>query len=149
MERVGMGDSSDEEWDDGKRKKEKDKIVFSGEGGNDRDGESTLQGDVSWEKDVANANGGSNRDRGSTIRRGRNKRLATGRHDLEMGAMGEPPEKEGEKVDEKEVRGRKSFQLPVPSITMVGLEQSMPADAVLAKEGAKEVCRTSYLSFVC
>jgi metal transporter CNNM len=49
--------------------------------------------------------------------------------DLEMGI-----------VNQKQTKNRNSFQLP--RVLGPGLEQSMPADAVLAKEGAEELLQS-------
>jgi metal transporter CNNM len=147
MERVGMGDSSDEEGDDGKRRKVKVKVKEGSEDDGDRDGDSTLEGGGVLEN--FNSTDGHNdvaRDKGLIPRRrGRSKRWDRGQSDLEMGVLNDAKdtvEKGEDKGEGKEGKGRRTnFQLPVPNLnmSMVGLEQSMPADAVLAKEGAKEV----------
>lgn len=123
MERVGMGDSSDEE--DAGDAREKDKDRDSVKVKEDSDGEATLKGNGVWEKDFAST--GTNR-----AQRGRGRKRLPG--DLEMGSIRSAS---GDGVGQDDGRRRPSFQLPVPSMSM--LEQSMPADAVLAKEGAEEV----------
>lgn len=123
-DRVGMGesDSSDDE-SDAKEKKGKLKLKVDCD---DIDGEATLKDDCVTEKDPSNGTintrvfNGSGRGRGG---KGSGNRQAT---DLEMGV-----------VEEKEKGKRRSSFVQLP---FGGLEQMMPADAVLAKEGAEEVC---------
>ena len=156
-ERVGMGDSSDED-ETGKEAEGQGEVV-------DTDGETTLKGDGILEKYVANGVNGNEgrrhvrgRDKGVGRTRGRTK----SRHDVEMGYMRDERgrqrqvqqenenRKEKDEKDGKEIKNyRHGFQLAVPGLGLGmslksmsaagGLEQSMPADAVLAKEGAEEV----------
>lgn len=127
---MGDSDTSDEEKESGK--KSDDDAT--------EDGTSTLKGDGPLEKDFATerSNGNKTQTRGGF--RGRIKTARKGR-DIEMGQIDE-----GEAVDDKVTEGKKSrrtsFQLPKAAASMASmsvLEQSMPADAVLAKEGAEEV----------
>ena len=68
--------------------------------------------------------------------------------DIEMGVI------DSDETTVKQEESRKGganlrFQLPKAAASMVSmsmLEQSMPADAVLAKEGAEEVCHVASLS---
>jgi metal transporter CNNM len=143
-ERVGIGEGSDEDGD-------ANKGVEDCEAGNTDT--NTLKGDGILEKDFANIPNGKRGGKGRTeTARGRgNKRRPHGKrakNDLEMGVVGEEPEDtEMEVVADKDKDREKLSRLPsyvgipMPSMGLgtSGLEQSMPADAVLAKKGADEV----------
>ena len=158
---MGDSDSSDDEKNEVKASAE------AGGGGETGDGEETLKGDGVLEKDFAFGNavcekgggngngngngkvhGGAGAATGRTTFRGRGRSKRRAGRDLEMG-VGEEGEKGGEGKDGKEkVEGKggekglkASFQLSKAAgmTSMSTLEQSMPADAVLAKEGAEEV----------
>ena len=179
-DRVGMGesDSSDEEGEVREKDKDKEKKEKGWERGeksmedefDDMDGEATLKGDPIIEHDYATSNS-SNHNNGTATRekgvgfshvrgRGRSSKGKNGandtRHhqqqqqqnvDLEMGI-----------VEDKNKKRSSFVHLP---FAVAGLEQSMPADAVLAKEGAEEVgvflffvlggqgLNSSFWSFVC
>lgn len=125
-ERVGMGDSdSSDEEKESVEKKNKDAE------------EATLEGDGIWEKDYAPGTARSSKKKTS---RGQGKpaRSASGARDIELGVIDDHKET----IEEGKKTGRSTFQLPKAAASMVSmsmLEQSMPADAVLAKEGAEEV----------
>jgi metal transporter CNNM len=110
-QRVGMGDSdsSDEEKDTGRGMKDSEEAT--------EDGEATLREDGTWEKDYASEKPSN----ATSSKRGRKARDGV--------------------FEEKQ--SKKSFHLlPKAAASMTSmsmLEQSMPADAVLAKEGANEV----------
>jgi metal transporter CNNM len=158
-QRVGIGESSDED-DDGSKK-----LKCEGEGEiADTDGEATLKGDGILEKDYANSGRGDMRRREKGGRNKARQRRSERVRDVEMGVMTDQEgcdrgdkEKSGTDKGGKESKSRRtSFQLIVPSLGMMsagGLEQSMPADAVLAKEGAEEVCalpfRVTVLTVMC
>ncbi|KII90342.1 hypothetical protein PLICRDRAFT_38844 [Plicaturopsis crispa FD-325 SS-3] len=118
--RVGMGDSSDEDEDDKGKKETKHDDGWA-------DGDATIRGDGVMEKDFA-AEGNGHAHTNGRPGRGRSKRRTTGRQtDLEMGIIDK---------EEETAKPRSSFvQLPKAG---PALEQSMPADAVLGKEGAEE-----------
>ncbi|KAG0708522.1 hypothetical protein DFH29DRAFT_1075467 [Suillus ampliporus] len=129
-DRVGMGDSSDEDDDDNKEKdkaKEKDEDKVSREVSwadeSDADGQSTLRGD---DQDAAieipQRTIRTGRGRGRPVQRGRVKR------DMEMGVI-------EEQVVQKDDGKEKKYRIPRSA---TALEQSMPADAVLTKEGAED-----------
>ena len=135
-DRVGMGDidSSDEETEGvGKRTGKKGRLDEDEDDG--EDDKTTLKGgDGVIEKDFANGDREKDVSFGGNGKYGRGKGGVKSRHhhhqeqqmggDLEMGVV--------------ETKKRSSFvQLPFAG---AGLEQSMPADAVLAKAGAEEVC---------
>ncbi|SJK97756.1 uncharacterized protein ARMOST_01010 [Armillaria ostoyae] len=95
LERVGMGDSSEESGEE----------IDSHSGADE-----TLRGDSVWEKDFATTEAAGKKERG-----GRKKRKNPD-EDVELGNL----------------EGRKGLT------SMLALEQTMPADAVLAKERAEE-----------
>lgn len=136
-ERVGMGDSdsSDEEKDSSKKGDDGDEAT--------EDGTSTLRDDGLLEKDFAVERTNTKPDGGSK-RGGFRGRIKTGRkagRDIEMGQIDEEKTTDGRKSR------RTSFQLPKAAASMASmsmLEQSMPADAVLAKEGAEEVIMSCF-----
>lgn len=140
-ERVGMGDSdsSDEEKDSSKKSDDGDETT--------EDGTSTLRDDGLLEKDFATerTNGNKTKPDGGVKRGGFRGRIKTGRkagRDIEMGQIDEGKAVGPEKIAEGKKSRRTSFQLPKAAASMTSmsmLEQSMPADAVLAKEGAEEV----------
>lgn len=127
-ERVGMGDSSDEDDDSKDKAKANDK---------DKDKDEKSR-EISWADEV-DANGESTlrEDSGAQIPkrftrsgrgRGRPKLRGGVRHDIEMGVI----EEQGDPKDSgKEKKSR-------ISLSATALEQSMPADAVLTKEGAED-----------
>jgi metal transporter CNNM len=143
-DRVGMGesDSGDEESEEKVtkgREKVKDRKVEKEDGMSeyeDMDGEATLKGEGVNEKDFANSNSnsssGGGREKGVSFTNSRSRGRSRGKNgdgrsqqntDMELGVV------------EDKNKPRSSFvQLP-----FAGLEQSMPADAVLAKEGAEDV----------
>ncbi|KAF9466711.1 hypothetical protein BDZ94DRAFT_1186817 [Collybia nuda] len=135
-ERVGMGDSdsSDEEKESSRRSDDGEETM--------EDGTSTLKGDALLELDPSGekVNGSKSKSADSAKRggfRSRMKRKVDG--DIEMGTIDER-KNDGKITDGKKSR-RTSFQLPKAAASMTSmsmLEQSMPADAVLAKEGAEE-----------
>ncbi|KAI0665573.1 hypothetical protein C8Q78DRAFT_986223 [Trametes maxima] len=121
LDRVGMGDSDssseDEDEDDGSQGKKRQKKPKRSSSDNDR----TLKDDVSADADVDDSpkTGGSKRGR----KRSRRKPLA----DVEMGVV------------EDEEPGAKKHGLALPKVGgWSRWEQSMPADAVLTKEGVEE-----------
>ncbi|KAG1734591.1 hypothetical protein EDB19DRAFT_1726705 [Suillus lakei] len=128
-ERVGMGDSSDEDDDSKEKDKAKNKdeekasreISWADE--LDADGQSTLRGD---DKDSAieipQRAIRTGRGRGRPSQRGRVRR------DMEMGII-------EEQVVQKDYGKEKKFRIPRSA---TALEQSIPADAVLTKEGAED-----------
>ncbi|KAG2121615.1 hypothetical protein DEU56DRAFT_834077 [Suillus clintonianus] len=134
-ERVGMGDSSDEdddskEKDETKNKDEEPEIErakpsreISWADELDADGQSTLRGD---DKDPAieipQRAVRTGRGRGRPSQRG------TVRRDMEMGII-------EEQVVQKDNAKEKKYRLPRSA---TALEQSLPADAVLTKEGAED-----------
>jgi metal transporter CNNM len=161
-ERVGMGDSSD---DDDEEKGNKHEDGGGGDGGS-ADGE-TLKGDGNGPSEKDSTNDGEakekekkdkkvsfrGRGRGMSKRRGQGGR---GVPDLEAGVVDEEEKSKdvGGDATLKEVAKESkerpqhsrasSFVGGLPrasmSMGMAALEQSMPADAVLAKEDAEEVC---------
>lgn len=128
-DRVGMGDSSDEDEDSKEKDKAKDtdgekvsrEISWADE--TDADGQSTLRGD---DKDSAieipQRAIRTGRGRGRPAQRGKVRR------DMEMGII---EEQDVQKDNSKE----KKYRIPRST---TALEQSMPADAVLTKEGAED-----------
>lgn len=164
-ERVGMGDSdtsdsdTEEGSDDsrtgsgkgGKKHTKKNTKVNAGTVPNqDEEGkpdwDATLRGDAALpEKNVPfdrNESAIVDDDENEVVNmkrsaRGRSKRAGAKVPDVEMG-MVDDKDKEG-KVGEPVTKSRRtSFQLPMP-MSISTLEQSMPADAVLGKQGAEEV----------
>jgi metal transporter CNNM len=130
-ERVGMGDTdSDTESDDEEKeknfateKKTRRKLLGGHKHARDVE-EGTEDGETMKDAESLGAEG-----------RGSMEGDEKGRGDAGKG----PVEKKGASEDGK--RGKISgFQLPSGMTSMSMLEQSMPADAVLAKEGAAEVC---------
>ena len=118
-ERVGMGDSDSSD-------EEKDARAKDLEEGTE-DGEATLREDGTWEKDYAIQQ--------STKARAPKQRRKSGK-DVKMDVLVE------EKNVNEEGKKKTTFQLPKAATSMTSmslLEQSMPADAVLTKEGANEV----------
>lgn len=134
---MGDSDSSDEEKDSSKKSDDGDEAT--------EDGTSTLRDDGLLEKDFATeqTNGNKRKPDGGVKRGGFRGRIKTGRkagRDIEMGQIEEGEAFEAEKIPDG--KKRTSFQLPKAAASMTSmsmLEQSMPADAVLAKEGAEEV----------
>ncbi|KAH7918789.1 DUF21-domain-containing protein [Leucogyrophana mollusca] len=125
-DRVGMGDSSgsesdEEEGADHEKKKRKNKANRGISWADDGDGSETLREDGITEKDFAVKN-----ERGGARSRGRPKQKGTHHDrpaDVEMG------------LADAEERDKTKSRLPRYT---AGLEQSMPADALLTKEGAEE-----------
>jgi metal transporter CNNM len=153
-DRVGMGesDSSDEEGEVREKVKvkvrEREKGMEDGMSEfDDMDGEATLKGDPIIEHDYATSNsnsnssnnGGGTREKGVSFSNARGRGRSKGKNgggdtrqqqqqqnvDLEMGI-----------VEDKNKKRSSFVHLP---FAVAGLEQSMPADAVLAKESAEEV----------
>jgi metal transporter CNNM len=116
-QRVGMGDSdsSDEEKDAGRSKKDLEEAT--------EDGEATLREDGMFEKDYASE------------KLNKAKSSKRGRKDLEQG--GEANVNADEKAKKTGLHLLPKAAASMTSMSM--LEQSMPADAVLTKEGANEV----------
>lgn len=148
-DRVGMGDSDsssseseDESESGGKRSPVLRRIPFSRKPTKDEDADNaeTIRGDGhdSSETDDAGASGSKrSKFRG---RRGRKKKRM---HDLEMGVMESEEGEEGDKSTKV-----RTGSLALPKASFGRWEQSMPADAVLTKQGAEEVCsavRCQYL----
>jgi metal transporter CNNM len=120
-QRVGMGDSdsSDEEKDTKRSKKDLEEAT--------EDGEATLREDGTLEKDFAS----EKPNKAKSSKRGR--KVGT---DVEKG------EETNVNMDEKQGKKTGFHLLPKAAASMTSmsmLEQSMPADAVLTKEGANEV----------
>jgi metal transporter CNNM len=135
-DRVGMGDSSNDEDDKadehGRHATENGKR----EGTEDTAKEDDSKGDNGNVQDA----GPKPQKRVRFRRRGRARKAAG---DPEAGIV--PDEEANEKESkEKEKEAKEKNRLTV-FVTGHGLEQCMPADAVLAKEGAEEVC--NFLSF--
>jgi len=152
-DRVGMGesDSSDEEGEVREkvkvkvREREREKGMEDGMSEfDDMDGEATLKGDAIIEHGYATSNssnnGGGTREKGVSFSSARGRGRSKGKNgggdtrqqqqqqqnvDLEMGI-----------VEDKNKKRSSFVHLP---FAVAGLEQSMPADAVLAKESAEEV----------
>lgn len=133
-ERVGMGDSSDDD-DDGKEK-DKPKDMDDGKGKDKHNDEDEERREV-LNSDHRSTVRGEDKDSGKQIPqrstrpgrgRGRPKLRGGVRHDLEMGII--------EQQDVQKDHGKeKKHRIPRSS---TALEQSMPADAVLTKEGAED-----------
>jgi metal transporter CNNM len=124
-ERVGMGDSSDEDDDnkeeDNAEDKNKDEVSRSDE--MDADAKSTLH-----EEDNVSAIQIPQRTTRTGRGRGRPKQRAGVRPDIEMGII--------EEQDVQKDHGKeKKHRIPRSA---TALEQSMPADAVLTKKGAED-----------
>ncbi|KAG1727783.1 uncharacterized protein EDB91DRAFT_1163245 [Suillus paluster] len=128
-DRVGMGDSSDEDEDNKEKDKAKDKnkdedkvsrVSWADE--SDPDGQSTLRGDDKDAIDIPQRTIRTARGRGRPAQRERVKR------DMEMGVI-------EEQVVQNDTGKEKKFRIPRST---TALEQSMPADAVLTKEGAED-----------
>ncbi|GLB42787.1 putative protein with domain of unknown function DUF21 [Lyophyllum shimeji] len=128
--RVGMGDSdsSDEEKD----------LESNGKLAGLKEGEeATLRGDGIVVHDFAARKAKSFKARTRIVR------MASSSHDHDTVVGSEKDEEQDveEKVEEGKKSGISGFQLPKAAASMASmsmLEQSMPADAVLAKEGAAE-----------
>ncbi|KAF8063504.1 hypothetical protein FPV67DRAFT_248565 [Lyophyllum atratum] len=127
-DRVGMGDSSDEEKD----LEANSRLAQVKEGE-----EATLRDDGVIEQDFATRKPKSFRGRSRLLRttsNGRDTAAASEKWE-------EQDEEELETMEEEKKSGRSGFQLPKAAASMASmsmLEQSMPADAVLGKEGADE-----------
>ncbi|KAF9220570.1 DUF21-domain-containing protein [Gyrodon lividus] len=134
-ERVGMGDSSDssdssddEESDSGLNTKDhKEKSSKRISWAKDADADSTNKSDTATEPDVVEekpkCTPPAGKGRGRVKERGQLRNL-----DIEMGVV-DGADKEGHAKD------KQKFRLPRPTS---GLEQSMPADAVLTKKDAND-----------
>ncbi|EGN97201.1 hypothetical protein SERLA73DRAFT_183859 [Serpula lacrymans var. lacrymans S7.3] len=121
-DRVGMGDSSDEEESDSKDQRKGEREISWSDEQTDGDGEATLQDDGSAEKEIRFEQPKQDKTIGFRGRgRGRTKNQSHRSADLEMGVA--------------EERDKHRMRLPRSSLA---LEQSMPADAVLAKKSADE-----------
>lgn len=122
--RVGMGDS-DSSDDDGDAKEKKKMAKVEGPDTEDNDGEATLKDDGVMAKTtdgrLSNGRVSLNGPRRGHSNDSTNKQVM----DLEMGV-----------VENKEKGKRRSSFVQLP---FTGLEQMMPADAVLGKAGAEEV----------
>ncbi|KIP04188.1 hypothetical protein PHLGIDRAFT_109923 [Phlebiopsis gigantea 11061_1 CR5-6] len=137
-DRVGMGDSdsstSDSEEEDesaGKRSPVLRRMPFSRKSTKEEDASDnadTLRGDVHGESDAEEPTV-SKKPR-FAVGRGRKKR----KQDIEMGVV--------ERKEEKASKVRSMGNLALPKASFGRWEQSMPADAVLAKEGADEFLQT-------
>jgi metal transporter CNNM len=153
-DRVGMGesDSSDEEGEVTEkvkvkvREREREKGMEDGMSEfDDMDGEATLKGDPIIEHDYPTStsnssnNGGGTREKGVSFSnargRGRSKGK-TGSGDTRQQQQQQNVDLEMGIVEDKNKKRSSFVHLP---FAVAGLEQSMPADAVLAKESAEEV----------
>ena len=123
-QRVGMGDSDSSDEERGARRGLKDLEETT------EDGETTLRGDGAWEQEYSSE---KPRKAKSCKRGGKvGKSLETG-----VATNGRSDEAHG-----REGRKTNFHLLPKAAASMTSmsmLEQSMPADAVLAREGANEV----------
>jgi metal transporter CNNM len=139
-ESVGISDSSDEDSDTKKDDK------------SEGDSKESLKGEAGQDKDLANdteknGNGKGKTERGAK-RRFRRKKVPV---DLEMGVVKECSSEESgrgnatntPKDTGKDKLVRISSYVGNMGIGATGLEQSMPADAVLTKKGADEVSYSS------
>lgn len=118
---MGESDSSDEEKDNRRTMTDLEEAT--------EDGEATLREDGTWEKDYAS----EKLNKAKSSRRGKK----SGK-DIENGIVTE----EANVTDGKQGRKTSFHLLPKAAASMTSmymLEQSMPADAVLTKEGANEV----------
>lgn len=139
-ESVGMGDSdsSTDEEDGGSRKRQTKKKKTEARS---ESGEDTLKDDDRPDKGVAS-------------KRRRDRKSRSDQADLEAGleVKDQNEECKDEQGKEKETKRTLSSSLvnlprPTMSISGPGLEQIMPADAVLAKQGAKEVRGVPFVIF--
>lgn len=123
-----MGDSSDsssEDEDDAAPSRKKDKSKAKKKSPSPSpDGVGTLRGDASEKDDAQTVSSVTEDNLVDPSMRGRSVR-ADKHGDIELGI-----------VQPDQPKSRSSFQLP--RVGGLGLEQSMPADAVLAKKGAEE-----------
>lgn len=141
---MGDSDSSDSDTEgsgDGKEGKKHTKKNTAVNGKHEEadapDWDATLKGEDVWEKSMAangNGNGLVNRTKSN---RGRSKRVGPKIADIESGLVEDVKDKDGKGEPISKSR-RASFQLPMP-MSISTLEQSMPADAVLGKQGAEQV----------
>ncbi|KAF7969105.1 hypothetical protein HWV62_28310 [Athelia sp. TMB] len=133
-QRIGMDDDSSESDEEETRKPNKSRKA------EEEDGEATLKGDGIIEKDRANGNdsGRANDVPGPLATRGRtrngpSRQNSTANGDLEIGVISD--------VDAVSKPRRSSFGMGMGMgipFTGPGLEQLMPADAVLGKEGFQD-----------
>jgi hypothetical protein len=99
------------------------------------DGEATLKGDGVIEQDYTSGGGG--REKGVNFSSVRGRGRSRGKNgDTRLQQQQQNVDLEAGIVDDKNKKRSSFVQLP---FAVAGLEQSMPADAVLAKEGAEEV----------
>lgn len=143
-DKVGMGDSdssssasSDSEDEDGERMQNKRKSgvrrkPLSRKSTVESDTADTLRDDA--ETDGEHGSSGSNSRKRTRFRVGRKKKEA----DIEMGVRDQEERNERENGEESTKVRMGSLSLPKASFGR--WEQSMPADAVLTKQGADEVC---------
>lgn len=142
-DRVGMGDSdsslsgSDSEDDGdttGNRSPVQRRTPFSRKStkdeGDSSDNADTLRGDGHVESETDDAGASSSKRPRFKVGRGRRKKRA---QDIEMGVVDNGDVDKSTKV--------RMGNLSLPTASFGRWEQSMPADAVLAKEGADEVSR--------
>ncbi len=116
LDKVGMGDTSSEE-------SESESEEQRGRPMGDANGEETLRGDGVWEKDFAADEGGSSKKK---RKHRRQSKKARDTDEVEMQNVG--------------TAGSTTLGSFTGGMTsMYALEQTMPADAVLAPEGADEV----------
>jgi metal transporter CNNM len=145
-DRVGMGDSdssssssdSEDEGDtvSGKRSPILHRIPFSRKATKDSDfsdNTETVRGDGQRDDETDGAGAGSSSKRPRfSVHRGRVKKRA---HDVEMGVI-----ERGDEQHETERNAKvRMGNLMLPKASLGKWEQSMPADAVLTKQGADEV----------
>ena len=152
LDKVGIGDSdsssetsSDSESDDERhsthrRKGAVKRKSFSRKSTMDSDNADTLREDGDTDAEGHTSSGSSGGKKRTRFRVGRKKRRAA---DIEMAVRDVDQDSDGRKESneggEPQAKPRMgSFSLPKASFGR--WEQSMPADAVLAKQGADEVC---------
>ncbi|KIJ67290.1 hypothetical protein HYDPIDRAFT_173888 [Hydnomerulius pinastri MD-312] len=123
-ERVGMGDSNDDTKSKAKDRKKNSKGISWAD---EADGDSTVRGDGATESDVGEEKPKrapfTGKGRGRPKQRGQLRNM-----DIEMGTVEELDKDEKDKEKQK-------LRLHKPT---TGLEQSMPADALLTKKGAED-----------
>ncbi|EKM51307.1 uncharacterized protein PHACADRAFT_200129 [Phanerochaete carnosa HHB-10118-sp] len=149
--RVGMGDgdssdSSSESEDEsdggaGKRSPVLRRIPFSRKPTKDEgesDNAETMKGDSHGESETDDAGPSSSKRSRFRVGRGRSKKRI---HDVEMGNMDGKDGEDGEDGTEADRKVR-TGNMTLPKASFGKWEQSMPADAVLAKEGADEFLQT-------
>lgn len=142
MQRVGMGDDSSDSEDEDEKKARKSM---------EEDGEATLKGDTLIEEDYANGNGNaatlhtaSAMTNHGRTRTGASRQNSATAGDLEMGVIVDDSGK-GKLRRSSFGMGMGMVQIPFAG---AGLEQRMPADAVLGKEGFEDVSISVGMSYL-